>query len=128
MNCALVVDNHPVVLLGCQQVLGDMGVKMIVEATTAEFGYQAFIEHRPDVAIIDLCLGSNELTGLSLIGKIRRHDPNIVIIAFSMDDDPIVRTLSLQAGATVFVPKDSSIEYLVAVCRRSELKSANARC
>ena len=125
MNCALVIDNHPIVLQGCRQILEEMSIESIIEAITSESGFIAYQVHKPSLAIIDLCLDRVKLTGLDLIAKIRSLDAEMVIVAFSMHDDPTIRLQSLRAGATAFVPKDASIECLVAACTLSQNERAS---
>jgi DNA-binding NarL/FixJ family response regulator len=56
MSGVLLVDDHPIVLSACRQLLERSGVSNILEAHDAEGAYQAFLEHGPDVVVIDLSL------------------------------------------------------------------------
>ena len=58
MSGILVVDDHRVIAKACGVVLEPIGVEKIISAHDADTGYQAFVEHEPDVSIIDLSLSA----------------------------------------------------------------------
>jgi DNA-binding NarL/FixJ family response regulator len=113
MTCALIIDDHPIVLQGCRRVLLDAGVETVIEARDVVAGYRLYRRNRPDVVIIDLALHGNGLAGLPLIQRIRAHDPRARILVFSMHSDPIIVARALKAGASGFVLKDTSSHELV---------------
>jgi DNA-binding NarL/FixJ family response regulator len=113
MSSVLIVDDHPIVLQGCRRVLQDAGVDIVLEASDAQSGYQAYRRNRPEVVIVDLAMEGDGLTGLQLIGRIRQDDPQARILVFSMHGDPAIVGRALQAGATGYLLKDTSPEELV---------------
>jgi len=115
MKSILIVDDNPTVIFGCSQILGYAGVRQILSADSVTSGYETYVTHKPDVAIIDLELRRGE-SGLSLIRKIRELGSGITIVAFTMHDDPAIRREALKAGATVFVCKDASMSELLSAC------------
>ena len=58
--------------------------------------------------IVDLGMQGSGLGGLSLIRRIRAHEPRTRILVFSMHSDPIIVARALEAGATGYVLKDTS--------------------
>ena len=124
MRSILIVDDNPIVIFGCHQILSCTGVRQILSADSVTSGYETYVAHKPDVAIIDLELRRGE-SGLSLIRKIRELDSRIAIVAFTMHDDPAIRTEALKAGATSFVCKDAPVNDLLFACGLiSEAKAA----
>ena len=113
MTCALIIDDHPIVLQGCRRVLLDAGVETVIEARDVVAGYRLYRRNRPDVVIIDLALHGNGLAGLPLIQRIKAHDPRARILVFSMHSDPIIVSRALKAGASGYVLKDTSSHELV---------------
>ena len=87
MSGILVVDDHPVIVKACGLVLEPIGIEKVISAHDANTGYQAFIEHEPDVSIIDLSLDGAELDGIALIKRIRSHNAGARILVFSMRSD-----------------------------------------
>jgi DNA-binding NarL/FixJ family response regulator len=112
MTSVLVIDDHPLVLQGCRHLLADSGVTNVLEAGDVAAGYQLFCHHRPDVVIVDLAMGKNGLEGLSLIQRIKSHDPQARILVLSMHKDAIIVLRALEAGASGYIVKDAAIEDL----------------
>lgn len=111
----LVVDDHPMVLAGCKQIFSESkGFKEVIGAFDADGGLRAYLEHRPDVAIIDFSLPGT--TGAELTREILRHDPEARIVIFSMNDGDWYVSRALGAGAKGFVSKnDDPLKLLSAV-------------
>ncbi len=113
MTRVLVVDDHPIVLKACRQMLEDAGVDTVLEARDLTSGYRLYRRHRPDVVIVDLALQGAGLGGLDLIRRIRSHDPRTRMLVFSMHSDPIIAARALEAGATGYVLKDTAADELM---------------
>jgi two-component system, NarL family, invasion response regulator UvrY len=103
----LVVDDHPVIAKACGLVLEPIGIEKIISAHDADTGYQAFVEHEPDVAVIDLSLDGKGLDGITLIKRIRSHHAGAKILVFSMRSDRSSFIAAIEAGATGYLIKDS---------------------
>ena len=108
MTSVLIIDDHPIVLQGCRRVLEDAGVERVLEARDLKSGYRLYRRHQPGVVIVDLGMPGSGLAGLSLIRRIRAHEPRTRILVFSMHSDPIIVARALEAGATGYVLKDTS--------------------
>jgi two-component system invasion response regulator UvrY len=113
MTSVLVVDDHPIVLKACRQMLEDAGVATVLEARDLTSGYRLYRRHHPDVVIVDLALHGAGLGGLDLIRRIRSHDPRTRMLVFSMHSDPVIAARALEAGATGYVLKDTSADELM---------------
>lgn len=113
MTSVLIIDDHPIVVQGCRRVLKDAGVADVLDARDLVSGYRLYRRHRPDVVIVDLSMQGSGLGGLTLIRRIKAHDPRTRILVFSMHSDPIIVTRALQAGATGYLLKDTSSDELI---------------
>jgi DNA-binding NarL/FixJ family response regulator len=103
----LVVDDHPVIAKACGIVLEPIGTEKIISAHDVNTGYQAFVEHEPDVSIVDLSLHGEELDGIALIKRIRSRNAGAKILVFSMRSDRTSFMSAIEAGATGYLIKDS---------------------
>lgn len=103
----LVVDDHPVIAKACGLVLEPIGIETIISACDVDTGYQAFVEHEPDVSVIDLSLDGRSLDGIVLIKRIRTRDAGAKILVFSMRSDRSSFVAAIEAGATGYLIKDS---------------------
>jgi two-component system, NarL family, invasion response regulator UvrY len=113
MTSVLIIDDHPIVLQGCRRVLEDAGMAPVLTASDLVSGYRLYCRHAPDVAVVDLAIHGKGLGGIDLIRRIRAHQPRARILAFSMHNDAMIVSRSLEAGATGYVLKDTSSEQLV---------------
>ena len=51
----LLIDDHPVVRTGYRRLLENTpNMHVVAEAENGEKGFQLYVEHRPDVTILDL--------------------------------------------------------------------------
>jgi DNA-binding NarL/FixJ family response regulator len=103
----LVIDDHPIIAKACGLVLEAAGIEGIISAGDADAGYQAFLDHEPDMSIVDLSLDGNELDGIALIKRMRSHDSAARILVFSMRSDRSSFMSAIEAGATGYLIKDS---------------------
>ncbi len=108
MTRVLVIDDHPIVLQGCRQLLEDAGVDDIVQAQSLADGFRLYRVQRPDVIIVDLAMRTGALGGLSFIRRLRMYDPRTPILVFTMHSDPVIVSRALEVGATGYVLKDTS--------------------
>jgi|KBSMisStaDraftv2_1062788.scaffolds.fasta_scaffold327472_1 two-component system invasion response regulator UvrY len=117
----LVVDDHPVIAKACGLVLEPIGIEKIISAHDANTGYQAFVEHEPDISIIDLSLDGEELDGIALIKRIRSRNAHAKILVFSMRSDRNSFMSAIEAGATGYLIKDSSTEEFAKAVQQTRL-------
>jgi len=107
------LDDDTSILKATRRLLDSAGWK--VEAFTDPI---AFLEHaaahRPDVAVIDILLP--EMNGLEVQARLRRVSPATQVIVLTSKDDPWVRIMAMNAGASAFFTKGvESGEFLAGV-------------
>ena len=112
MYRVLLVDDHPIVTKACRCLLTEAGLTDVLEAHDADTAYQSFVRDKPDVAIVDLRLNSQELGGIGLIERIRLHDARAKILVFSMHGEARIVRSALDAGARGYLLKDASPDEL----------------
>jgi two-component system invasion response regulator UvrY len=109
----LVIDDHPIVLQGCRQILEDAGVESIVLAQSVAEGFRLYRMQQPDLIIIDLAMQTGALDGLSFIRRLRLHDQRTPVLVFTMHSDPVIVSRALEVGATGYVLKDASSDEML---------------
>jgi two-component system invasion response regulator UvrY len=118
MTRVLIIDDHPIVVEGCQRVLRDAGVCELMDARTLMSGYRLYRRRQPEVIILDLALNGSDLSGLAFLRRLRLHDRQTPILIFSMHGDAIIVKRAIEAGASGYLLKDtSSDEFLKAFNR-----------
>jgi two-component system, NarL family, invasion response regulator UvrY len=113
MTKVLVIDDHPIILEGCRQLLQSAGIGEVLIADSIASGYRAFRRHNPNVVIVDLALQDKSLAGLDLIRRLGLAGSKTGILVFSMYGDPIIVSRALQAGATGYLVKDHAADQLI---------------
>ena len=107
------LDDDPSVLKATSRLLDSVGWK--VNAFTDPM---TFLEHAatncPDLAIIDILMP--EMNGLEVQTRLRRISPSTRVIVLTARDDPSVRRMAMNAGASAFFIKGvESGEFLAGV-------------
>ena len=112
----LLVDDHEVVRAGYGQVLsGASDIELVAEAGSGEEGYSAFVQHQPDVVIMDISLPG--ISGIEAIRRITAREESARILVFSMHEDTVFVDQALQAGALGYITKRSAADTLVEAVR-----------
>jgi FixJ family two-component response regulator len=107
------LDDDPSILKATRRLLDSVGWK--VEAFSDPI---AFLEHAaihcPKLAVIDIVMP--DMNGLEVQTQLRRVSPSTRVIVLTAKDDPSVRRLALNAGASAFFIKGvESGEFLAGV-------------
>jgi two-component system invasion response regulator UvrY len=109
----LIVDDHPILVAGCQTLLMAKNIK-VVTAPNAAAGFTAFFKRSPDVAIIDIKLP--DCSGLELLRRILQGDPEANLVIFAISDDPLDAARALNEGAKGYITmKEQPARFLDAI-------------
>lgn len=109
----LLVDDHAIVRAGFRRLLEQrLEIRVIAEAGDAEQAYSLFVEHDPDVVVMDVSMPG--VSGLESIRRIIGRKPSARILVFSMHEDAPLAERAIQIGARGYATKSESPETLVA--------------
>ncbi len=112
----IVADDHAMLRAGIRRLLEDApDMEVVGEAETGEQAIQEFIEHRPDVLIMDLSMPG--IGGLEGVRRILKKQPAAKILIVSMHEDAIYPTRALQAGAKGYLSKRTAPDALLRAVR-----------
>jgi FixJ family two-component response regulator len=96
------LDDDPSILKATRRLLDSAGWK--VETFTDPI---AFLEdaamHRPELAVIDIL--TPDMNGLEVQTRLRRFSPSTRVIVLTANDDPSIRRIAMNAGASAFFIK-----------------------
>lgn len=100
----LVADDHVPTRRGVRASLEDAGMVVVAEAANGESAVAAAVEHRPDVALLDVHMPG--IGGVRAAAEILRRAPQIavVMLTYSRDDEDLFA--ALRVGAVGFLTKD----------------------
>ena len=113
----LLVEDHPIVRQGLSQLIGqEPGLEVSCVADDAASALRAVKEHRPDMAIVDISLKSED--GLELVKDLRARKFSLPVLVLSMHEESVYAERALRAGAQGYVMKGEPTPRLIAAIRR----------
>jgi two-component system, NarL family, invasion response regulator UvrY len=108
----LLVDDHAIVRAGFKRLLEQQPeMRVVAEAPDAEQAYSLFIDHRPDVVVMDVSMPG--VSGLEAIRRMIGREPSARILVFSMHEHAPLAERAIQLGARGYVTKSESPDTLV---------------
>ena len=108
----MLVDDHAIVRSGFRRLLEEYpNIAVVAEAGTGDEAYRGFLEHRPDVVVLDISMP--DTSGLALMQRLFARAPDARIIVFSMHEDAGMAERAMDAGARGYVTKSSAPDVLV---------------
>ncbi len=116
----MLVDDHEVVRAGYRRLLENAGdMRVVAEAGDGEEAHDLYIQHRPDVVIMDLSMPG--MGGLEAIRRLINHDPKARILVFSVHENEVFLRHALEAGALGYITKRSAAQVMVSAVRQVAL-------
>ncbi len=110
MNIVL-VDDHSLIRSGLRQALTDTEFKVVAEASSVQEGLAVLNTYKPEIALIDINLGSH--SGIDIISKATTQKLNTKFVVLTMHDDLQTLENAKQAGAAAYVIKSAPIDQLI---------------
>src|SRR5262249_33298248 len=107
------LDDDPSILKATGRLLDSAGLKVEVFTDPTAFLQQAAM-HLPEIAVIDILMP--EMSGLEVQTRLRSVSPSTRVIVLTARDDPSIRRIAMNAGASAFFIKGvESGEFLAGV-------------
>ena len=83
------VDDHPLVLGGLEQLLSSSSdFEVVAACSSIDEGYEAIQKHHPDVLVLDLMLPGGG--GISLLERLDTSKPPAVIVLTAVQDEDLL--------------------------------------
>ncbi|MCA9401754.1 MAG: response regulator, partial [Candidatus Omnitrophica bacterium] len=93
-------DDEPMIVDSMARHLKRKGFEPL-KATNSKSAMELFLEHHPDICILDIHLGyGSEMNGVEVLEKIRQHNkdvPCILLTVSSEEEDTVKKGVSLGA-------------------------------
>jgi DNA-binding NarL/FixJ family response regulator len=107
----IIIDDHPIVRAGLAAVIAqDPAMVVCADCSNADESIAAVRQHQPDLAIVDMTLGT--ASAMPLFQCLQRHQPALRMLALSMHDESVFAARALKAGAHGYLMKGSAIDTL----------------
>lgn len=112
MHTVIVVDDHPAIRLAVRSALEAGGdFKVVGEAGDGPTALAAIRDQLPDLVILDLDLP--RLSGLDLLERVRKSQPEIKLLVLSAQQESIFAIRTVRAGANGFMSKNENMMAVV---------------
>lgn len=112
----LLVDDHAVVRSGLRMLLeNERDVEIIGEAASAHEAIESAMRLKPNVILMDI--GLPDLSGIDATREIKKHMPDVSVVALTIHEDEEYFFKMLEAGATGYVPKRAAPDELLTAIR-----------
>ena len=112
----LLADDHTMFREGLKQVLArEEDITVAAEAGNGAETLLLLREHQVDVLILDISMPG--MSGLDVLGELRREKPALPILVLSMHPEEQYAVRAIKAGASGYLTKQSAPEQLVTAIR-----------
>ena len=112
----MIVDDHPIVRVGLEQVLEQTGdFEVVGQAADGEEAVRVAAEVSPDVVVMDVMMPKKD--GVEACREIMKSSPEtrVVMLTASTEEDAVVEAVA--AGATGYLQKETGRERLLSAVR-----------
>lgn len=101
----VIIDDHPFVREGLKQLLAGQGdFELVGEASSMREAQPMVESASPDVAVVDLTLGSDD--GVDLVRWMREKHPDVRVLVLSMQEEALYAERLLRLGVSGYVMKN----------------------
>lgn len=103
----MIVDDEAIIRKGLMKTVpwDKYGMRVVADAPNGARGWEAFLEHKPEVLITDIVMP--EMNGIELSQKVKEHAPETKILLLSCHRDFEYAQQGLRIGASGYVLKTS---------------------
>ena len=116
----LLVEDQKLMRIGIKSLFCDYpDLEIIGEATTGKESIEKAKLIKPDIVLMDL--GLPDITGIEATKQILEYNNNIKVIVLTSHINEEEVTQALQAGASAYIIKDISTEFLMNVIKMTKL-------
>lgn len=113
----LIVDDSEIIRRQIRKLLEPWHeIEVCAEATDGDEAVQKVAEYHPDLVVLDFLMP--RMNGLEAARKIRKLEPKLPILLFTLDQTPEIEREGHRAGADVVLPKADGGTQLYAVIHR----------
>lgn len=111
----IIADDHQVIREGIKRIINDeVDMKVVSEVETGE-ALLATISNNCDVVILDVGLPGR--SGIEILGDLRKIQPKLPVLIFSMQPEERIAIRTIKAGANSYLSKDTPAKELLTAIR-----------
>ncbi len=108
----LLADDHKIVREGLRRIIEESGeMEVVAEAADGNEAISQTLEHRPDVAVVDISMPG--MDGLEVVSQLKALAPSMPVLILTMHDEEQYVVRAVESGAMGYVTKQAAPEQLV---------------
>ncbi len=107
----ILIDDHALIRVAMISALAGSRFEVVAQASSVNEGLAMINTHNPDLALVDINLGS--ATGIDLIKAAIKSGATCKFVVLTMHDDEQMLDQVKSAGASAFITKGSRIEQVI---------------
>lgn len=112
----VMADDHPVVRQGLRQMIeGDPALNIVAEAGDGNEALRLILEHRPDVAVLDIDMPG--MDGFAVVRELAKSSLDVAFVVLTMHNDEELFEAAMDLGIKGYVLKDSAVTDITASIR-----------
>jgi two-component system response regulator NreC len=112
----VLADDHTVMRNGLRMLLdAERDIEVVAEADSIGRVFERVRWHRPAVLVLDLKMPGG--SSIAAIPKLVRVSSDTAVVVLTMEEDPVLASEAIRAGAHGFVRKDAASDELVRAIR-----------
>ena len=112
----ILADDHAVMREGLRLLLGTQAdLQIVAEAGTGTDALNAIIDHKPDVALLDISMPA--MNGMEVLRAVQEHKRATRVVLLSMHDNPQLAAEAISLGAAGYVLKGGGAADIVHAIR-----------
>jgi RNA polymerase sigma factor (sigma-70 family) len=116
-----IVDDHAIVRQGLRNLLTDMAMDVVGEASSGDEAVALAAETQPDVMLLDIRM--KDCDGLTALPEIKKASPSTQVIMLTTYSNPAYFKEAVSNGASGYLLKDSEPEEIVDAIRSAASRS-----
>ncbi|MGQ0825841.1 MAG: response regulator [Actinomycetota bacterium] len=111
MTEVLLADDHQLLRQALRRAFEEAGLTVVGEAGDGAEAVRLATELRPDVVVMDVTMPV--LDGVEATRRLHKELPDLPIVVLTMHGEAALRRDAIEAGATGFLTKDSSMQDVI---------------
>lgn len=112
----IIADDHQVVREGAKRVINsEIDLKVVDEVETGEALLNKISTNKYDVVILDVGLPGR--SGIEILSDLRKFEPKLPVMIFSMQPEERVAIRAIRAGANAYLTKNAPVDELLKAIR-----------
>ena len=113
----MIADDHAAIRAGVISLVQGTEVEVVCQAETCEQTVKLALASHPNVLLLDVRLGNCD--GLTALAQIKRQNPKIAVLMFSVSEEVKDMAHARKQGADGYVPKGTTRDGLLTAIRRA---------